>query len=732
MNLAPFIKLGWHTVPMRGTLERLPNGQKTLPELERGWREKYTATRNEKAASLGGVITGLPSNIVAIDCDNLVTYELFKGLDPDYGFEFKSQGKDGGTFIYNYDAEFADNFKVADGTIQLDFYSNNGFVYLPTEHNYTKVQWSGRLPALKDMPNTVRVLLAKLRDANARTKAPMPSNIITARCLAPLVRKFTDTRKFMPGLFKILTPKDFREEPQYVKEGFLHPANIPEGRGSEYLSKVSAILGADPSIDEALYCAAMHDINAMWAEPMELDRLDATIIDPMITGHSAIDGEVIWRYDPEWEKHRLILSTKRQSSVELGYDDRRCMYYVVDEGNMMYLEFSIVSNMMDYITSAVLNPPTRNEIKASIPLLNVVSEPNYDFGFIPGSDPTARTLNTFMRTPELAIINDPSSYAALYKYPENTMKFLEWLVPEDKMRVFLLKWLKRKLTTFDYSPVVLYFLGVHGSGKDTFVAIIEKIMGKVARPTTREFLELFNGWLLDTYFVQLDEYGNQLSTMRDREEALGKLKAYTGKQNVQIRQMRTDGFNYTHNATFIMTANTNPFGIEDGDRRIALMSTPNVLANMVDDVISFRNAVMEETRDFCYFLAVHTEDISGVEYVKPPESEQKQQMIADNMYAAPKIAFILKNGMVDYLKDLASDYGCTEINKALANRRLKASDLEGLYELMTDYKGDIRSLNKAIRSAGIKAIQTTNKDGTYDTRYDLPWLDSPFEADDES
>ena len=115
---------------------------------------------------------------------------------------------------------------------------------------------------------------------------------------------------------------------------------------------------------------------------------------------------------------------------------------------------------------------------------------------------------------------------------------------------------------------------------------------------------MFNAWMLDNYFVQLDEYGNQLATVREREEALGKIKSYTGKQQVQIRQMRTDSFTYKHNVTFIMTANKNPLMLEEGDRRIAFFETPNVLAE-ADWVLESGGVaevylrIQKELKDFC-------------------------------------------------------------------------------------------------------------------------------------
>ena len=736
-SIEPFIKLGWYTVPLKGELKRRTDGSKTEPVFEKGWKAYYAENKNTVRSQLGGVLTGSKSGILAIDCDSTVTWQMFHALDPDYEFIFKSKGKldadgnekDCGTVIYKYNTAVPNSFSINDTILALDVYSDGGFVYLPTDMNKTKEPWEGRLPKLKEVPDTIVALLEQLKKQPIQAEPHVNNNTLTANCLAPLVKQFVDHRKFLPGLFKIITPKSFRQEPQYLQQGYLHPENIPEGRGSEYLSKVSAILGADISIDEELYVAAMHDINGLWPTPMDVDRLDNTITDSMVSGRASIDGKTIWQYDEEWSQHRLILHTKRQSNIELGFDDRRNIYYIVDVANEYVRPFARDSELIQYVGSVAIDVPKKGELKAALPTINVSSIPSRPFGFFADNDPTARTLNTFIRTPELSIINDPKSYAKLYRRPTTTLKYLETLVPETEMREFLLKFMKRKLETFDYSPVMLYFLGVPGSGKDTFVSLIEVIMGKVARPTTKEFLEMHNGWMLDTYFVQLDEYGDQLTTMRDKEEALGKLKAYTGKQIVQIRQMRTDGYQYKHNATFISTANKNPFGLEDGDRRIALFNTPTVLveAPWVDDVTEVHERIMSESKDFCYYLATEVPTISGTEYMKPPETENKRILIADSMYASHKLAYALKYQMFDYIKDLAVTYACDKVQAAITNKRIFSTDLEELYEVMTDYKGDMRSLNKAIRGAGIK-IRDSSKSQQKTYYYEV-FTDEPFEPD---
>lgn len=745
-TIKPFIDLGWHTVPLRGTLERLPDGSKTIPKFEENWRSKYQEERNALDTKLGGTITGEVSGIIAIDCDNTDTFQLFKALDPDYEFVFKSKGKldndgqekDCGTFVYSYTDAVPDSFSLNDGSMALDIYSNRGFIYLPTDANATKVAWGSEIPAIHNMPDTTIILLKQLLKAkDAKENRPSTNlNIMTANCLNPLIKQYNaGSGKLMPGLFRIITPKDFRDLAPYIKDGYLHPKDVPEGRGSEYLVKVSAILGADISIDEELYTATMHNINNMFDIPMAKNRLDSTVLDPMINGNSSINGVPIWKFEKDWDTYRLVLSTKRQSSIELCFDDNRNMYYSVDIANEQLRAFNRDTDMMAFISAAATSSPKKADVMRSIPIVNVRAEPQRPFGFNQGDDPTARTLNTFKQTPELAILHDPTGYESMYKYPATTLKYLETLVPEQEMREFLIGFTKRKLTTFGYSPVILYFLGAHGSGKDLFVKVLEKIVGHVARPTTREFLEMFNGWMLDSYFVQLDEYGNQLTRISEREEALGKLKAYTGKQNIQIRSMRTDGFIYHHSATFIMTANKNPLMLEDGDRRVALLPTPNVLAeqdwvNEAGGPTVVHDKVLEESMDFAYFLATQVSMISDMAYMKPPESASKRTLVADSMYAAQRIAYAFKHGMKDYVLNLCEDHSCSRLANAITKGRIFTEDLQELYEAMTEYNGDMKSLNKAIRGNGINMVPTTQA-GEKKYYYQLDWLSTESEKWDD-
>ena len=309
-DIQPFIDLGIYTVPLSGHLKRLEDGSKTIPGFEKNWRSKYQNEFNTKATELGGAITGAISNIIAIDCDDQTTYDLFSSLDKDNGFHFISKGKPsgGGTIIYKYpDGIALESFSIQSKIMHLDFYSDNGFIYLPSRANETKERWEygdySELPSLHAAPPTVVALLLNLQQqytlSKGQAKEQDRATAIKVRSnyLAPQIELLIAKKAFIPSLFRIITPKDFRDLPQYKQHGYLHPDNVPEGRGSEYLMKVSAILGADPSISKDFYVTAMDIINSLWNSPMARTKLEATILDPMVNGKSSINGEPIWTYD---------------------------------------------------------------------------------------------------------------------------------------------------------------------------------------------------------------------------------------------------------------------------------------------------------------------------------------------------------------------------------------------------------------------------------------------------
>lgn len=723
-----FIEAGWHTVPLEGTLERLANGDKTVPGFECDWRKKYTKKFNTLPVPLAGAITGKVSNIIAIDCDNQTTYDLFKSLDPHYTFHFISKGKPegGGTIIYKY-TDAIGTFKLTNEFVKLDFYADEGFVYLPTENNHTKESWENKvaLPEIKEAPATVLAVLKTFK-AKILDKEPTKSEskAVISNRLAPLVEILVKNEKYEPNLFKVLTPKSFRDIPSYISKGHLHPNDVPEGRGSEYMSKISAILGADISISVELYTKAMFLINSFWKNPIEKSKFLSTIINPMVEERASVDGQVIWQYDPDWEKMGFIATAINGDYIESFYDDIKGSYYLINYSVPYVRVFGEKRGIINTLKTLLGRAITEIQYDSTKQIIRTLLNPSLEFGHVEGTD----KYNLFRQTKELSIVNNPGPYKQYYKRPNTLLKYFQTFIPDDEMRNFTFRFLKTKFSTFSYSPIIFYFIGAPGSGKDTFLQIMGKILGEdyIAKPDTKVFLEQYNGWIIDKYFIQLDEYGNKLNRHTDKQECLGKLKAYTGSETMQIRAMRTDGYNYKHCITFMLTANLNPLPVELDDRRFAFVKTPNILkdqdwVSQQGGVSLVHSRILSEVTDFCYFLATEVKNLSGDDYVIPPMTKDKEKLILDNLPAAEQITYYIKNSKFDRLLDLAIEYGIYNFDLNWENNKLEDDKLLLLYEKMTDGAGHNRTILKALKNAGFNRSHTT-KNGENHFYFYLPLL----------
>ena len=627
MIIKQFIDNKIYTVPLQGKLERNSNGSKTTPIFEVNYRKKYSNYFNILETRLAGALTGAISNIIVIDCDNEATYKLFCSLDnPNNAFHFISKDKPegGGSIVYRYDNTLA-NFSFNDSTIKLDFYSDNGFVYLPTEDNQTKEPWAFKeLPTIYNIPTATLTLLQTLANKSiVKTKVADNKNINISNRLAPLLNEFVKNKKYNPTLFKIITPKSFRNLSLYVEQGHLHPKDVPQGRGSEYLSRISAILGSDISVNKELYQTSIELINSLKSNPKDLIELRSTVINPMIEERSIVDDTIIWQYDEYWEDQGFIFTNLRGNYLESFFDDNKYIYYLVNYDNCSYKTFTDKNKLLSIIRTLTGNKVPELAYDKRKKLINTTSNPHQDFGHLEDDK-----FNLFKQSYALQVLNNPEIYTDKYKTPVNTISYFKSLIPNEEVRNYTLSFIKTKLTTFRYSPVILFLLGVSGSGKDTFVKLIGKIVNPefIRKPTPSVFFEKHNHWIYDAFFCHLDEYGNTLTSYAEKERALGLLKTYSGNDKIEIRSMQVDLVDYYHSMTFISTANKNPLLLDVDDRRMVCINTPNVLlyepwvieSGGINNAI---NNIFSEVNDFCYYLATEIQSLDFNAYVTPPVTD---------------------------------------------------------------------------------------------------------------
>lgn len=618
-NIQPYIDIGFHTVPMNGTLERLPDGTKTVPMLPQGWNKTYTLEANTKATALGGAITGKVSNFVAIDCDETAAFNLFKQVDPDYPFVFLSKDKlkDGvlqecGTFIYAYEDDLPDSFNAT--SYALDFLSDNRMIYLATEANHTKhslaLQTAEELrAALKPMPPAAKLFLHGLAPKSSKQHAPIAQ---IARPLVQLVKQFVETGILSPQLAKPLTPKSFRSGEAYIAKGYIVPDDVPQGMGSDYLAKVSAILGSDPSISSDMYTKAMTSLNSLWARPMDIVALNATIISPMVSGRASIEGVQIWRYDPDALATRLMYSA-RGSDFEVVYDSLAKMYVELnlDAATAHYFRSTnaTLEHLMPMGGTRLIGLFKELREKELIANVELISDPALPTGYVNGG------FNTFSRNMYLEVIADPTAYKGTR--PNAALALFNNLFPEEPIKLAMLQFLKYKLTTFKHTVPIIYLIGAGGTGKSLFAELLCNLVGKESF-TILEVDSLTNArneGIANALFGHLDELGDKAPSRAEQVKALGALKALSGASSFRERVMYGSPVDRQHRMTFILTSNYNNLMLDNDERRFVVLHSANKLAeqdwiaNQYGSTAAFVDQLRskEELLNFAYYLATEVE-----------------------------------------------------------------------------------------------------------------------------
>jgi len=745
-NLQPFIDLELKTVPLNGkNIHRTANGKKEGYSFPSDWQRQYSDELNELASPIGGLLTGV-DGVVAIDCDDFKTYNLFKSLDPTNPAFMDSVGKldkDGnplecGTILYSYSEDIPPSFRTTNG-YDLDFYNGTGMVFLPTEKNETKTSWQedeegklynhlGDLIKFPTMPTAVISLLELLKHR------PVEQTTIAQTSIAQKGKGFLgkvlenlDLTKgdYYPIITKILTPKEYRTE-LYIKQGHLHPNDI-QGSGHIYLFKIACAIASDNTVDKDLFIDIMDYLNELWDEPMPAKKLNKTIVAPIASGRQCNDrGEPYWQYDENWESVGgfTVISKRDQELIEVFYDSNKMGFYIYNVAGEEIQSIPKRNDLVNHL-QAVSGSFNQKELIDYAEDIHTYSVPTQDFGYFNND----RDFNLFKASRPLKILNDQSIHKDSYKLPTEFINYMEHFIPSEEQRTYFLRLLRTKLTTFEYSPVVPYIIGVQGSGKNTIMTVLQNIMGGSQYVKTdiggEQFLEKYNAWLMDTYFVQLNELGDTVTTSGDKKKAQGILKNYTGSKVFEARRMHTDPFTYEQKAMFIMTANNSPLTIDDTDRRLYYISTPNTFDHspqcMASDPVSVYHAIMAQTDDIAYWLATEFNNLQAQDYVRAPEAEGKMEMVFGSLNSSTKIAWALDNGQFDMLMEWLID-PMAIFNADVANDRIWLKNIAEAYSHHSNTDDTEQVIKLAMKSQGFKLHFGSHKGKTNMGYYVVPHL----------
>lgn len=537
------------------------------------WTESYGKHRAEHSNTpLGGAICGQLSDlspgeieIIALDCDDLNTWTVFRALDPEYTFHFASIGKAGGTIVYLLPQELKTTFaySVKNTTFKLDYMAlresgSNTMVYLPTTANETKEV----LPENATLGNPPAAIIALIKSL-APTKVVQTGKVFetTSRLPynAPLLTKYVAEIRAIAEegegfgrqvivsdvakrVYQVFTPKKFRSSTHYTKNHWIHPNDDELTPYSEYIVGVSAIAGADPSIDQELYLEFMQALNAQIDVPYKPKRYLDEVLSPMVSGKSKINGDPIWQYDDKWDQHSLTVSNQYGELLEYFIDEiTPNQYYEYNHTSNILLKIRNLKNLQERLFSIDTKKgdelPSKSLVK-KMKLIQEIRTVQQEPGLYINQEGKT-VINIEKAVFSLQILKDPSLYPEHISdsnlYAQAFDAFLAHLLNNDRESVHFMKQLLayhgRKLEAI---PIIIYIVGVGGAGKSEFAFILEKLFGSnvTRRPQPKHLTGQWNDFLENCAVLILSETGD--ASRRDQEGVKSILKQVTGERTMDI------------------------------------------------------------------------------------------------------------------------------------------------------------------------------------------------------
>ena len=636
LTSATFASLGFRTMPIgkKGfSLVRDEDGKKHIQDaheniisfkdaMPSSWTKVYGDKRKQHPNTpLGGLICGELSDkqaeeieCIALDCDNEAAWAIVTALDPEYKFKSKSVGKPGGTIFYELPDELKEvtQYSIDNGAIKFEYMAKrdsgpNAMVYLPTTANKTK-ETLPKGAELSMPPESVINLIKSLKPKVLMQTAPS-INDKTSRVLpfnAPLVKQYVlevkaaaeksqiygklEDSPIADKVYNIFTPKKFRSAPDYESNHSLHPnsSQVTDiAPYSDYITGMSAIVGADPSIDVELYINFMQAINAQLDSPYEPERYLNEVLNPMIHSRASINGKPIWKYNENWDKNSHSISNQYGETLEYFANEAEANEFVEYNHSVKnVVRVKGVPSLLDRIYTMDADPqqekPSRNLVK-KLKLIQEEHTVRLPAG-IYVNEKGRTVLNSTEAVLPLKILRNPEIFEQ--DVHENNLfvrafnLFIDHIVSGDSIaHEFMLQLLSYHGRHLESLPVIIYMVGIGGAGKSQFSNILETMFGSntTRRPGAKHMTSNFNEFLAECALLVLTETSD--TSYKDREGLKSALKTVTGEKAIDIepkgKPMR---YNVPVFALPLMLANELWYEEDENDRRLFTINPQDTLA----------------------------------------------------------------------------------------------------------------------------------------------------------
>lgn len=680
-DIGIFIDSGWRTIPYDSI--RYENGKKVANPPIR-WRE-FTLTFNEKRSPAGAVIC---DKVLVVDCDSLEATQKFLNVAKFDGIEcvddlFKDGIEDkiglvvkttkGFHFYFNNPGEFSD---LRDEKIDIQA-TNKRIVYLPSEASEGK-----EIIALnKVLSEDFKTFKIVLSDVNQNIKdwfKSLKKEVKEAKKVRyTLGTPLAVIPKGSKLFFKRLTPKSYKECSYYRgvidKQGFLHPNDIRQGDGNDYLVSIAGILCADPTIDVNAFWEIMEYLNDLWDEPLSKEALEKKVEAYPLNKYDGCP----FCYDKNWEEMQYSFIDVDGNDIMMVYDLKSSKFIIADLSNDVILTKNS-SDALSYYANRTGARITSTALASILIGVNVEFNPLESFGLS-----ESKKFNIYKHSHYLEILNSNYSYAKHEVEDSKTCKALPFFKHLFKESTdYFLRFLKTKLTTFKYSPTTFcLFDDEGGAGKGALEVFLGRFAGmeKVTRIPYDTFQSKFTADYEGKLFIFFNEFPEEFKA---RKANTDKIKEITGSPTSKIEKKGCDPYEVVNYATHFITSNRISVEIREGDRRFCVVQCDKKFDDVFYSGYFDEMTSDEELTKLAIYLREFVQPLSHKEYMSPPMT-------------------IAKELFVD----------CNESDLDVMVRRLCECDFDSIFEVSKEFfiaSDDVINLSKMSDYLGLKTRVLTN------------------------